>query len=92
MAADDQWLDCARETFELFLAASRLGIHRIVVLSSMEVLANYPTDIPHLMPAWQPRPSCDPASLGAHLAEFVARQFAFRSGAAGGAGDGRGRQ
>ncbi len=79
----DDWLDsCTRCTFNLLVAAEAAGVRHFVLLSRMDVLVNLP-DIALVNPSWRPRPSVSPASLGPHLAEFTARQFAFSTGQAG---------
>ena len=82
----DDWLDsCTRCTFNLLVAAEAAGVRHFVLLSRMEVLINLSPEIAIVSPSWRPRPSVSPGSLGPHLAEFTARQFAFSTGQAGGA-------
>ena len=83
--ADDAWLDrCTRTTFNLLVAAEAGGCRNFVLLSRMDVFVSLEHDLGLVSPSWRPRPSVAPGSLGPHLAEFTARQFAFSSGQAGG--------
>ena len=73
-AAD--WLDaCTRCTYNLLLAAAEAGVERVIHLSSLDLLRGWGEDTAPTE-GWQPRPSCEPAILGPHLGEFVAREFA----------------
>lgn len=80
---DTTWLDgCIRDTYNLLRAASRAGVKKCVLVSTLDVFLPYPADIDCLQeggntwPGWKPLPSCDPEILGPHMAEFVAREFA----------------
>jgi hypothetical protein len=80
----DEWLDsCTRCTFNLLVAAEAAGVRHFVLLSRMDVLVKLDQDVGLAQPSWRPRPSVSPDSLGPHLAEFTARQFAFSAGQAG---------
>lgn len=82
--ADDDWLDtCTRCTFNLLVAAEAAGCSDFVLLSRMDVFVNLDHDLGLVSPTWRPRPSVSPGSLGPHLAEFTARQFAFSAGPGG---------
>eukprot|EP01051_Picozoa_sp_SAG22_P007090 SAG22_NODE_487_length_9870_cov_13.118821_14_plen_240_part_00 len=78
VAADDQWCDIAtRVTYNVLTAAVAAGVRHVLMVSSLEVLANHDHDLAFVRPSWQPRPTTAPGSLGPHLAEFMGRQFAF---------------
>ena len=75
---DDQttWLDHnSRRTYNLLLAASQVTVKRVVVLSTLDLFAPYDEKLT-VSENWKPLPSCEPAILGAQLAEFTAREFA----------------
>ena len=55
-----------------------------ILISRLDVFITLPSDLAVIKPDYRPRPSTAPSSLGPHVAEFVARQFAFSSGPAGG--------
>ena len=74
-----RWLDLAtRCEYNLLNAAAASGVSRATVLGSMEVFMPYPVHY-GVMPDWQPLPACSLASLGPHMAEHVAREFAICS-------------
>jgi len=75
---DDEttWLDHnSRRLYNLLIAASETSIKRVIVLSTLELFTPY-NDVLPVGNHWKPLPSCEPAVLGAHLAEFTAREFA----------------
>lgn len=70
------WLDLnSRCTYNLLLAASETGVERVLLLSTLDLFTPYDEDLT-VGEHWQPRPSCEPTILGAHLAEFTTREFA----------------
>ena len=70
------WLDHnSRRTYNLLWAAAETAIKRVVLLSTLDLFAPYDEDLT-VGENWKPLPSCAPAILGAHLAEFTAREFA----------------
>ena len=70
------WLDRnTRGTYNLLLAAGAAGVEHVILLSTLDLFAPYEEDLA-VDEDWQPRPSCAPAVLGTHLAEFTAREFA----------------
>ena len=80
---DTTWLDgCVRDTYNLLRAASRAGVRKVVLVTTLDLFLPYPADIDCLQedgntwPGWKPLPSCEPEILGPHMAEFVAREFA----------------
>ncbi len=77
--ADDgeiTWLDRnTRGTYNLLLAAAAAQVEHVILLSTLDLFAPYEDDLT-VDETWKPRPSGAPAVLGAHLAEFTAREFA----------------
>lgn len=70
------WLEQnSRCTYNLLWAAAGAAVERVVVLSTLDLFAPYDADIT-VNETYKPLPSCEPAVLGAHLAEFTAREFA----------------
>lgn len=70
------WLDRnTRGTYNLLLAATSAGVEHVILLSTLDLFAPYEEDLA-VDEDWKPLPSCAPAVLGAHLAEFTAREFA----------------
>eukprot|EP01051_Picozoa_sp_SAG22_P024219 SAG22_NODE_6615_length_831_cov_1.545082_1_plen_182_part_10 len=72
------WLDaCTRCVYNLLNASAKAGVGRVCVLGSMEAsYAEYPPTA-GVLPNFAPRPTTSPSSLGPHLAEFSAREFAL---------------
>ncbi|MDA1257315.1 MAG: NAD(P)-dependent oxidoreductase [Chloroflexi bacterium] len=68
-----------RCTYNLLFAAREAGVPRFVNLSTLRLLADYP---PHLTVTenWRPLPEVEPLILGAHLCEFVCREFGREGG------------
>jgi nucleoside-diphosphate-sugar epimerase len=80
---DTAWLDNAvRDTYNLLRAAAEAGVRKVVLSSTLDLFLPYPSDSDCLQtggdswPSWKPLPSTEPAILGPHMAEFVAREFA----------------
>ena len=70
------WLDRnTRRTYNLLLAAAAAEVEHVILLSTLDLFAPYAADLT-VDETWKPLPSCAPAVLGAHLAEFTAREFA----------------
>ncbi len=70
------WLDRnTRGTYNLLLAAAAAEVEHVILLSTLDLFTPYEANLT-VDETWQPRPSCTPAILGAHLAEFTAREFA----------------
>ncbi len=70
------WLDHnTRRTYNLLLAAAAAEVEHAILLSTLDLFAPYAEDLT-VNETWKPLPSCAPAVLGAHLAEFTAREFA----------------
>lgn len=64
-----------RGLYDLLLAAAEVGVRRCLYLSSLRLMANYPVHFA-VTEGWQPLPpSDDPALLGCHLGELIAREF-----------------
>jgi hypothetical protein len=57
------------------MAASEAGVERVLLLSTLDLFRAYAEDMV-VTEDWRPRPGCEPDTLGPHLAEFVAREFA----------------
>ena len=75
---DDEitWLDHnTRRTYNLLWAAAAAKVEHVILLSTLDLFAPYEEDLT-VDENWKPLPSCAPAVLGAHLAEFTAREFA----------------
>lgn len=65
-----------RRTYDLLRAAAGSGVRRCVYLSSLRLLADYP-DHYTVTEGWRTLPPAgDPALLGCHLGELIAREFA----------------
>ena len=77
--ADDgeiTWLDHnTRRTYNLLWAAAAAEVQHVILLSTLDLFAPYEEDLT-VDETWKPLPSCEPAVLGTHLAEFTAREFA----------------
>ena len=70
------WLDHnTRRTYNLLWAAAAAEVQHVILLSTLDLFAPYEEDLT-VDENWKPLPSCTPAVLGAHLAEFTAREFA----------------
>ena len=70
------WLDRnTRGTYNLLLAAAAAEVEHVILLSTLDLFAPYEENLT-VDETWKPLPSCAPAVLGAHLAEFTAREFA----------------
>ena len=70
------WLDRnTRGTYNLLWAAAVAEVEHVILLSTLDLFAPYEEDLT-VDETWKPLPSCTPAVLGAHLAEFTAREFA----------------
>ncbi len=70
------WLDRnTRGTYNLLLAAAAAEVKHVILLSTLDLFAPYAADLT-VDETWKPLPSCAPAVLGAHLAEFTSREFA----------------
>ena len=70
------WLDHnSRRTYNLLLAASEAAVKHVILVSSIDLFAPYDDNLT-VGEHWKPLPSCEPAILGAHLAEFTTREFA----------------
>ena len=70
------WLDRnTRGTYNLLWAAAAAEVEHVVLLSTLDLFVPYEEDLT-VDETWKPLPSCAPAVLGAHLAEFTAREFA----------------
>ncbi|MEW6752472.1 MAG: NAD(P)-dependent oxidoreductase [Candidatus Latescibacterota bacterium] len=70
------WIDAnTRRTYNLLLAASQAGVRQAILLSTLDLFLAYDPGMT-VSEAWRPRPTCQPESLGPHLAECVAREFA----------------
>ena len=69
-------LDAAtRCTYNLLTAAAEEGARRVVLLSTLELMADYPAGY-RVDARWRPLPRTGPPTLSKHLAEQVSREFA----------------
>ena len=74
--AENAWLDAnSRRHYNLLLAASEAGVQCVLLLSTLDLFQSYDVDMA-VSENWQPQPNTDPTQLGAHIAEFTAREFA----------------
>ena len=69
-------LDAAtRCTYNLLMAAAQEGVSQVVLLSTLELMADYPAGY-RVKETWRPLPRTQPPTLTKHLAEQVSREFA----------------
>ena len=69
-------LDAAtRCTYNLLMAASEEGVQRVILLSTLELMADYPSGY-RVTETWRPLPRTQPPTLTKHMAEQVSREFA----------------
>lgn len=64
-----------RCTYNLLLAAFQEGVRRVVLLSTLALMAAYPDNL-RVDPRWRPQPTAEPPTLTGQLAERVCREFA----------------
>lgn len=68
-------LDAAtRCTYNLLMAAVEEGVPQVVLLSTLELMADYPAAY-RVNETWQPLPRTQPPTLSKHLAEQICREF-----------------
>jgi len=73
---ENEWLDVnSRRHYNLLLAASEADVSFALVISTLDLFQPYDVGMT-VGEHWQPQPNTSPAQLGAHLAEFTAREFA----------------
>ena len=73
---ENEWLDInSRCHYNLLLAASEADVSFALVISTLDLFQPYDVEMT-VGEHWQPQPNTSPAQLGAHLAEFTAREFA----------------
>ncbi len=73
---ENEWLDInSRRHYNLLLAASEADVSFALVISTLDLFQPYDVEMT-VGEHWQPQPNTSPAQLGAHLAEFTAREFA----------------
>jgi hypothetical protein len=73
--ADPEWLDQAtRGTYDVLRAAVVAGAKKVICLSSMALLDDYPENL-LVDVQYAPRPSTEPGPLSCHLQEFICREF-----------------
>ncbi len=72
----ESYLDyTTRLTYNLLWAAHAQGVKRVVLISSLELLATYDDSL-QVTERWRPRPTTEMPVMGKYLAEHVAREFA----------------
>jgi len=73
---ETEWLDFnSRCHYNLLLAAAEANVKNVIVLSTLDLFLAYEERMT-VSESWKPQPTTDPAQLGAHVAEFTAREFA----------------
>ena len=73
---ENDWLDInSRRHYNLLLAASEAGVPSALIISTLDLFQPYDVGMA-VGEHWKPQPNTSPAQLGAHLAEFTAREFA----------------
>lgn len=65
----------ARGTYVLATTAFQIGIERLVLLSRMDLMEDYPEEF-LVNPDWKPLPRAEAGSLGPYMAELVCREIA----------------
>ena len=69
-------LDAAtRCTYNLLMAASEEEVPHVILLSTLELMADYPPAY-RVTETWRPLPRTQPPTLSVHLAEQICREFA----------------
>ena len=72
----EAWIDAGtRCAYNLFRAAARAGVGRVIYISSLDFFLPYDEDMA-VGETWRPLPSTDPEQLGIYLGEFIAEEFA----------------
>lgn len=72
----DSYLDYAtRLTYNLLWAARTQGVKRVVLISSLALMATY-DDVLDVTERWRPRPTTETTVMAKYLAEHVVREFA----------------
>lgn len=64
-----------RCTYNLLLAAAEENVSQVILLSTLELMADYPAAY-RVGGTWRPLPRTRPPTLSKHLAEQVCREFA----------------
>ncbi len=64
-----------RCTYNLLMAAAEEGVPQVVLLSTLELMSDYPAAY-RVGENWRPLPRTRPPTLSKHLAEQVCREFA----------------
>ena len=62
-------------TYVLAMAAQKIGVRRLVLISQMSLLEDYPEEYA-VRPDWQPLPRAEAGSLAPHMAELTCREIA----------------
>ena len=65
----------ARGTYVLAMAAQKSGVRRLILISQMGLLEDYPEEYV-VRPDWQPLPRAEAGSLAPHMAELACREIA----------------
>ena len=65
----------ARATYVLATTACQVGIERLVLLSRMDLMEDYPEEF-LVNPDWKPLPRAEAGSLAPYMAELVCREIA----------------
>ena len=72
----EDWIDAgSRCAYNLFRAAAKAGVGRVIYISTLDLFLPYDEDMA-VGETWRPLPSTDPEQLGIYLGEFVAEEFA----------------
>tara|TARA_B100001250_G_scaffold78246_1_gene64219 strand:+ start:1851 stop:2567 length:717 start_codon:yes stop_codon:yes gene_type:complete len=73
---ETDWIDInTRRQYNLLSSAVTANVSQVIIVSTLDLMASYDKDMT-VTEDWKPLPSTDPEILGAHLTEFVAKEFA----------------
>jgi nucleoside-diphosphate-sugar epimerase len=73
---ETDWIDLnTRRQYNLLSAAATANVSQVIIVSTLDLMASYDKDMT-VTEDWKPLPSTDPDVLGAHLTEFIAKEFA----------------
>ena len=74
--SETDWVDIStRRQYNLLSAAVNTDVRQVIILSTLDLMTPYDPDMT-VTEDWKPLPGVDPETLGAHLTEFVSKEFA----------------